>query len=70
MGLFLGAEVAPALLFAFLSGSIVGGVIMARKGVRAGRKTKVPFGPFLVAGGLFGLLAGAPLVDWYASTFV
>jgi len=48
----------------------VGGAIMARKGVHAGRKTKVPFGPFLVAGGLFGLLLGTPIVAWYAETFL
>jgi leader peptidase (prepilin peptidase)/N-methyltransferase len=70
MGLFLGAAVAPAILLAFLLGSLVGGAIMARKGVRAGRKTKVPFGPFLVAGGLFGVLAGGPVVDWYLRTFL
>jgi leader peptidase (prepilin peptidase)/N-methyltransferase len=69
MGLFLGASVAPALLVALLVGSLVGGAIMARKGVQAGRKTKVPFGPFLVTGGLVGLLLGAPIVDWYVATF-
>ena len=70
MGLFLGSSVAPALFVGLFTGSVVGGVIMARKGVQAGRKTKVPFGPFLVVGGLFGLLLGAPVVDWYASTFL
>jgi leader peptidase (prepilin peptidase)/N-methyltransferase len=70
MGLFLGAEVAPAMLMGMLLGTLAGAAVMARKGVREGRKTKVPFGPFLVAGGLFGLLAGAPVVDWYVQNFL
>ena len=36
-----------------------------RKGVEEGRKTAMPFGPFLALGGLVGLLAGEPIVDWY-----
>jgi leader peptidase (prepilin peptidase)/N-methyltransferase len=70
MGLFLGAAVAPALLIALLSGVVVGSVILARKGVRAGRKTAVPFGPFLALGGIVAVFAGQPIVDWYTSTFL
>jgi leader peptidase (prepilin peptidase)/N-methyltransferase len=70
MGLFLGRNVAPALLAGFLLGSIVGGLIMARKGVKAGRKTKVPFGPFLAVGGLIGLFFGDAIVEWYLDSFV
>ncbi len=70
MGLFLGRNVAPALLAGFLLGSIVGGLIMARKGVAAGRKTKVPFGPFLAVGGLIGLFFGDAIVEWYLDSFV
>jgi len=69
MGLFLGREVGVALLAGLLAGSLVGIAIMARKGVAAGRKTSVPFGPFLAFGGLVGLLAGEPVVDWYLRTF-
>jgi prepilin signal peptidase PulO-like enzyme (type II secretory pathway) len=29
----------------------------------------VPFGPFLALGGLVGLFAGPPIVDWYLNTF-
>jgi leader peptidase (prepilin peptidase) / N-methyltransferase len=39
--------------------------IMARKGVAAGRRTAVPFGPFLALGALVALLAGEDLVDAY-----
>jgi leader peptidase (prepilin peptidase)/N-methyltransferase len=70
MGLFLGRNVAPALLVGFLAGSIVGGAIMAKKGVKAGRKTKVPFGPFLAFGGLVGLFFGDAIVEWYLDSFV
>jgi leader peptidase (prepilin peptidase) / N-methyltransferase len=70
MGLFLGRNVAPGLLAGFLLGSIVGGVIIARKGVKAGRKTTVPFGPFLALGGLVGLFFGDAIVEWYLDSFV
>lgn len=70
MGLFLGRDVAPAMLVALLSGTIVGAVIIARKGAKEGRKTAVPFGPFLALGGVVGLLVGAPIVSWYLDTFV
>jgi leader peptidase (prepilin peptidase)/N-methyltransferase len=70
MGLFLGRAVAPAMLAALLSGTLIGVAIMARKGVAAGRKTKVPFGVFLSLGSVVGLLAGGPIVSWYLDTFV
>jgi leader peptidase (prepilin peptidase)/N-methyltransferase len=69
LGLFLGRDVIVALFVAFLAGSLIGGVIMARVGVAKGRKTKVPFGPFLALGGLVALYAGDPIVDWYLNTF-
>ena len=69
MGLFLGRNVAPGLLIAFLAGSVVGLAIMARKGVAEGRKTAVPFGPFLAFGALVALFAGDEIVDWYLETF-
>ena len=43
---------------------------MARKGVAEGRKTAVPFGPFLALGGVVALFAGAAIVDWYLDTFL
>jgi leader peptidase (prepilin peptidase) / N-methyltransferase len=70
MGLFLGAAVAPAILIALLSGVLLGAVIVARKGTRAGRKTAVPFGPFLALGGIVAVFAGQPIVNWYLHSFV
>jgi leader peptidase (prepilin peptidase) / N-methyltransferase len=69
MGLFLGREVGVAMLVALVAGSVVGVAIMARKGTKEGRKTALPFGPFLALGGVVGLLAGEPVVDWYLRTF-
>jgi len=70
MGLFLGRAVAPAMLFGFLAGALLGAAIIARKGAREGRKTAVPFGPFLALGGLFGLFVGPEIVDWYVDTYL
>jgi leader peptidase (prepilin peptidase) / N-methyltransferase len=69
MGLFLGRTVGPALLLALLAGSVVGAIIIARVGRAQGRKTAVPFGPFLAFGGVAGLFAGDEIVDWYLDTF-
>jgi leader peptidase (prepilin peptidase)/N-methyltransferase len=70
LGLFLGAAVAPALLVALLAGLVAGAVIVARKGVPAGRKTAVPFGPFLALGAVIAVFAGDPLVNWYTTHFL
>jgi leader peptidase (prepilin peptidase)/N-methyltransferase len=68
MGLFLGRNVAPAILVALLAGSLVGLAMIARRGAAA-RKQALPFGPFLALGGVVALLAGDQIVDWYLSTF-
>ncbi len=70
LGLFLGRSVGPAMLFALVAGSVVGAAIIARMGVKEGRKTGIPFGPYLAFGGLVGLFAGDLIVDWYLATFV
>ncbi|HYV15428.1 MAG TPA: prepilin peptidase [Conexibacter sp.] len=69
LGLFLGREVAIALLVALVAGTLVGVAVMARKGVAEGRKTALPFGPFLALGGVVALLVGADVVDWYLRSF-
>lgn len=69
LGLYLGAAVAPAFFVAFIAGTAFGIAIIARKGITQGRKTAVPFGPFLALGGLVGVLAGNELVQLYLSTF-
>jgi leader peptidase (prepilin peptidase) / N-methyltransferase len=65
MGLVLGRAVAPAMFVALIAGTVVGSVVIARKGVHAGRKTRLPFGPFLALGSVVGLFAGDALVNLY-----
>jgi leader peptidase (prepilin peptidase)/N-methyltransferase len=70
LGLLLGRAVAPAILIALVSGVLVGAVVIARKGRREGRKTAVPFGPFLAIGALAAVFAGQPMVDLYVRNFL
>ena len=67
MGLFLGESVIPAVLLALLAGVLVGAIVIARKGAKEGRKTAVPFGPFLALGAIIAIFAGSPLIHWYSS---
>jgi leader peptidase (prepilin peptidase) / N-methyltransferase len=46
-----------------LTGSVLGLFLMVIKG--KGRKTKVPFGPFLALGALVTLFWGQEIFDWY-----
>jgi leader peptidase (prepilin peptidase)/N-methyltransferase len=69
MGLYLGSSVLPAMLVAFLTGSLVGVAMMVRHGSDA-RKMGIPFGPFLAFGGIVALLVGPDLVDAYRNTFL
>ncbi len=61
---FLGwVEVGLGLFLAFLLGSVQGlGVILFRGG---SRKSKIPFGPFLLAGAFLAILIPDPFVNWY-----
>jgi leader peptidase (prepilin peptidase)/N-methyltransferase len=70
MGLFLGRSVAPAILIALFTGVLLGVAVIARKGTREGRKTAIPFGPFLALGGLVAVFAGQQLVDLYVNHFL
>jgi leader peptidase (prepilin peptidase)/N-methyltransferase len=33
---------------------------------RAGRRSAIPFGPFMVGGALLGILVGPEIATWYA----
>lgn len=65
MGLYLGAPVILALLFALLASLGAGLLIARRQGLRAARKTQLPFGPYLAAGGVLAALVGDPLLHGY-----
>jgi leader peptidase (prepilin peptidase) / N-methyltransferase len=69
MGLYLGLSIVPAMLTAFLTGSLVGLGMMAREGVQA-RKKAVPFGVFLALGGIVAVLAGPELIELYEDQFL
>ena len=69
MGLYLGLDVVPAFLVAFLTGSVVGIALIARGGAGE-RRRGVPFAPFLALGGIVALLVGPELIDLYADRFL
>lgn len=67
LGFFLGWQVAVGLFLGFLAGALVGiGLMLA--GVK-GRKSRLPFGPFLAAGGLAALFYGQELMGLYLGLF-
>jgi leader peptidase (prepilin peptidase)/N-methyltransferase len=57
------------MLVALVAGTVVGAAIIAHKGAKEGRKTAIPFGPYLAFGGVVGLFLGDPVVEWYLHTF-
>jgi leader peptidase (prepilin peptidase)/N-methyltransferase len=65
LGMFLGwinpGIVLPGLFFGFLAGAVVGVAMMAVN--RAGRRTALPFGPFLALGTIVGIFVGQHFVD-------
>jgi leader peptidase (prepilin peptidase)/N-methyltransferase len=69
LGLYLGAPVAVALLVALVGGVAAGAVVVARRGIARGRRTALPFGPFLALGGVVAIVAGPELLDAYTRTF-
>jgi leader peptidase (prepilin peptidase) / N-methyltransferase len=69
LGLFLGRVVAPAFFVALVVGTMVGIGVVVRKGMTAGRRTPIPFGPFLALGGVVAILAGNELVELYLDAF-
>ncbi len=67
LGMLLGWVGWPALIVgafaAFLLGGVVGGILMI--GHRATRKSRIPFGPFMIAGAWVGIIAGSAIADSY-----
>jgi leader peptidase (prepilin peptidase) / N-methyltransferase len=69
LGFYLGwlgwGAVAVGVFAGFLLGGVVGAALMAIR--LATMKSRVPFGPFMLAGALLAVFAGAPIASWYAS---
>jgi leader peptidase (prepilin peptidase)/N-methyltransferase len=67
LGLYLGwlgwGEVVSGGFLGFLLGGVVGGALMVAR--RAGRKSQIPFGPFMLAGAFAAILWGGALADLY-----
>ena len=67
LGLYLGwlgwGTVIVGGFLGFLLGAVVGVAMML--GRRAGRKTMIPFGPFMLVGALIAIGAGDAVTDWY-----
>jgi leader peptidase (prepilin peptidase) / N-methyltransferase len=69
VGAYLGWRLTILTIFVgVLSGSVIGIMLMARKGQR-NMQMLLPFGVFLGLGAVAALLFGAPLVEWYAGQF-
>jgi leader peptidase (prepilin peptidase)/N-methyltransferase len=69
LGLYLGRAVAPAIFIALILGVVVGAAVIAMKGVSDGRRTKIPFGPFLAVGALVAFFVGDAIVNSYTDRF-
>lgn len=64
LGWFGWAEVAVGFFAGFLLGAVWGLTLIAFR--RGGRKTAIPFGPFMIAGCWLALLWGSAIASWYS----
>jgi leader peptidase (prepilin peptidase) / N-methyltransferase len=69
LGLYLGwlgwSAVAVGAFAGFLLGGAVGVVLLSTR--RAGRRSRIPFGPYMLAGAFLAVFAAAPITQWYAT---
>jgi leader peptidase (prepilin peptidase)/N-methyltransferase len=72
LGMYLGwlgwGQLAVGAFLGFLLGGLVGGGLMIAQ--RATRKSKIPFGPFMIVGAYVAVLVGAQISDLYLDLFV
>lgn len=69
LGMALGwlswSAVVIGTFLAFALGALVGVVVIAKG--RGGRKTAIPFGPFMLGGALLAVFVAQPISTWYLS---
>jgi len=72
LGLYLGwlgwSALAVGAFAGFLLGGLAGAALLLTR--RAGRKTRIPFGPYMLAGAFLAVFAAAPVAHWYTSLLV
>lgn len=72
LGLYLGwlgwSSLAVGAFAGFLLGGIAGAALMLTR--RADRKTRIPFGPAMLAGAFLAVFAAAPIAHWYTSLLI
>lgn len=61
-------SVVVGTLGAFLLGGLFGAILLVTR--RAGRRTAIPFGPWMLAGAWVGIAAGEPISRWYTGLLV
>jgi leader peptidase (prepilin peptidase)/N-methyltransferase len=70
LGLYLGwlgwGPLVVGAFLGFLLGGLVGGGLMAVR--RVSRKSRIPFGPFMIAGAYTAVLVGTQISDLYVNT--
>lgn len=71
VGLYLGwigwGALAVGAFAAFVYGGVFGAVLLLLR--RAGRKTAIPFGPWMILGAWTGVFAGESIGRWYVNLF-
>jgi leader peptidase (prepilin peptidase) / N-methyltransferase len=72
LGLYLGFlgwnSVAIGAFAGFLLGGLFGALLMGLK--LATRKSRIPFGPYMLAGAFLAVFAAAPIAGWYSALLV
>jgi len=71
LGIFLGwlgwGEVAVGAFAPFVLGGVFAIVLIIARG--AGRKTRIPFGPWMLLGAWVGIFVGSDIASWYLGLF-
>ncbi|MFH1284407.1 MAG: prepilin peptidase [Candidatus Peregrinibacteria bacterium] len=68
IGVLLGWKLGiVALVVAYILGAIISGILLIMK--KVGRRSAIPFGPFLVTGMIAAIFFGDKLLEWYMNSF-